>query len=123
MPVNNWNEPQNPQPPVNAWNSPQPYAQSPVNPEITRLESDSQLWLIVAVAGFFVGTMIITGPLSWYQGNKLCERYRALGAAPSQNANAARIIGMITTIFSALLMLVGVAMVMAFVVFAAANHR
>lgn len=84
MPVNNWgNGLQN---------------DAPRSPEALRLDENATTWLIVAVAGFFVGVMFVTGPIAWYQASRLSESYRAQGLEPSQNANAARIIGMISTI-------------------------
>ena len=40
----------------------------PQGPDFAKLESDTTLWLIVAGAGWFTGTMWITGPLAWYMG-------------------------------------------------------
>lgn len=83
--------------PVNNWGSGLAPERSR-SPAAAQLDSDATLWLIVAAAGFFVGTMFITGPLAWYQANKLGDAYRALGMEPSSNANAARVIGMVSTI-------------------------
>ena len=76
------------------------FAPAPPGGDYAKLESDTTLWLVVAAAGWFTGTMWITGPLAWYMGNQLCARYRAFGQAPSSNATIVRLVGMITTIIS-----------------------
>ena len=66
--------------------------------ELSKLEDDSQLWLLVTAAGFWVGFGFITGPLGWVYGSQLRDKYRALGHHPSSAAKWAYGIGMATTL-------------------------
>ncbi|HVH99393.1 MAG TPA: hypothetical protein VM869_11795 [Enhygromyxa sp.] len=66
--------------------------------ELSTLEDNGQLWLMVAAAGFFFGFGWITGPLAWYQGSKLRRQYRALGHHPGTSVNWARGLGIATTV-------------------------
>jgi hypothetical protein len=66
--------------------------------ELRKLEDDSQLWLLVAAAGFWFGFGWITGPLAWYQGSKIRRQYRTLGHHPCTSANWAYGLGIVTTL-------------------------
>lgn len=70
----------------------------PGNSELRKLEDDSQLWLLVAAAGFWFGFGWITGPLAWFFGSKIRSQYRALGHHPCSSANWARGLGITTTL-------------------------
>ena len=70
----------------------------PGNGELRTLEDNSQLWLLVAAAGFWFGFGWITGPLAWYQGSKIRSQYRALGHHPCTSANWAWGLGIATTL-------------------------
>jgi hypothetical protein len=70
--------------------------------ELQKLEDDSQLWLLVAAVGFWVGFGWVTGPLAWYFGSQLRGKYRALGHHPCASANWAWGIGIISTAIYAL---------------------
>lgn len=78
----------------------------PVNSELRKLEDDSQLWLLVAAAGFWFGFGWITGPLAWFFGSKIRSQYRALGHHPCSSANWARGLGIASTLIYYLGMLV-----------------
>jgi hypothetical protein len=102
---NQWN-PQGPPPAgttpdaQGAWNAGQaPQWQQGPAPDatLTKLNSDSQMWMIVAIAGFFFGFGWISGPLCWYMGNKLKQQYQAIGQAPSSSAELTYWGGIITT--------------------------
>lgn len=83
---------------------PSPYAPSPYgpppgpHPAFTKLESDTQTWIIVAAVGWFFGLMWVTGPIAWYQSKQIANQYAQLGAQPPNQVNVLRLIGMITTI-------------------------
>lgn len=64
------------------------------------LERDALTWLLVGTIGFFLGFMWITGPLAWWQANKLCARYAEQGMEPSGMAVAAKWIGVVTTVLA-----------------------
>ncbi len=64
---------------------------------VTKLNSDSQTWMIVALVGFFFGFGWITGPLTWYMGSKLRKDYAALGLPASSNAEIAYWAGIVVT--------------------------
>jgi hypothetical protein len=68
--------------------------------ELSKLEDDSQLWLMVAAGGFWFGFGWITGPLGWYFGSQIRGKYRALGHHPCSSANWAWGIGMATTLIT-----------------------
>lgn len=70
-----------------------------------KLEKDAMTWLIVGAVGFMLGFGLITGPLGWWQGGKVCNQYRAMGMEPSGTANAAKWIGIIVTALCALVFL------------------
>jgi hypothetical protein len=66
--------------------------------DLRKLDDDSQLWLLVAAAGFWFGFGWITGPLAWYFGSKIRGQYRALGHHPGTSANWAWGLGITTTL-------------------------
>jgi hypothetical protein len=66
--------------------------------ELSRLEDDAQLWLLVAAAGFWVGFGWITGPLAWYFGSQLRGKYREIGHHPCSSANWAYGLGIASTL-------------------------
>ena len=66
--------------------------------ELSKLEDESQLWLIVAAVGFWVGFGFITGPLAWFFGSQLRGKYKALGHHPSSSANWAYGLGIAATL-------------------------
>lgn len=66
--------------------------------ELSRLEDDAQLWLLVAAAGFWIGFGWITGPLAWYFGSQLRGKYRELGHHPCSSANWAWGLGIASTL-------------------------
>jgi hypothetical protein len=66
--------------------------------ELSKLEDDSQLWLLVAAAGFWVGFGWITGPLAWYFGSQIRGKYRELGHHPCSSANWAWGLGIASTL-------------------------
>lgn len=69
---------------------------------LTDLNNQATVWLIVAVAGFWVGAGWISGPLAWIYGGRLRNRYRMLGLVPSSTATGAWAIGIATTLLMAL---------------------
>ncbi len=94
-------------PPSNNWGPPPQqggYGPPGVNPQVAKLENDTNTWLIVAAASWFFGLMWIGGPLAWYQGNQIIGSYQGLGMQPASNATTLRLVGMISTILSILFM-------------------
>lgn len=83
------------------------------NPELTKIESDGQTWLIVACVGWFFGVVFITGPLAWYMGSQLEQRCEAMGAPVPSNVKNAKVVGMISTILCAVIF-VGIMLMMLF---------
>jgi len=91
----------------NPYNPPRPNAEyasgSHGDPNrIKDLENRATVWLVVGLAGFFLGFSLITGPLGWIFGAQLRAQYRAMGLEPSQNATAAWIVGIVATALSVL---------------------
>lgn len=80
--------------------------------ELSKLEDDSQLWLMITAGGFWFGFGWITGPLGWYFGSQIRGKYRALGHHPCSSANWAWGIGMATTLimYVGIMLVVGVIM-------------
>lgn len=66
--------------------------------ELSSLEDDGQLWLLVAAGGFWIGLGWITGPLAWYFGSKLRSKYRELGHHPGSSTNWAWGLGIASTL-------------------------
>jgi hypothetical protein len=66
--------------------------------ELSSLDDDGQLWLLVAAAGFWIGLGFITGPLAWYFGSKLRAKYRELGHHPGSSTNWAWGLGIASTL-------------------------
>jgi hypothetical protein len=78
-----------------------PYAQPrSVSDDMREVENNSLLWLIVGAVGFWFGLGWLTGPLGWYFGGQARNKYAALGRTPSSKANAAWIVGIVTTVLS-----------------------
>ncbi|MFV8754572.1 hypothetical protein ACNOYE_28830 [Nannocystaceae bacterium ST9] len=79
-----------------------PYGDDPqaFGSELSELEDNALLWLLVGAAGFWFGLGWITGPLAWYFGAQARNKYRALGRMPSSKATGAWIVGIITTVVS-----------------------
>jgi hypothetical protein len=69
-----------------------------VHPQLSELNSQSTTWLIVAIAGFWLGFGFISGPLAWVFGGRLRQKYRSLGLPPSSSASAAWGLGIATTV-------------------------
>jgi hypothetical protein len=75
------------------------------DPRVRDLNDQSTTWLIVALAGFWLGFGFITGPLSWIKGGRLRAEYRSLGVQPSGSSTGAWIIGIVCTALYALILL------------------
>lgn len=67
------------------------------DPRIKDLNDQSTTWLIVGLAGFWLGVGFITGPLAWIKGGRLRANYRSMGLPPSGNATGAWIVGIVST--------------------------
>ena len=97
---------------------PNPYAPPPgfhQPNELSKLEDDAQLWLLVAAGGFWFGFGWITGPLGWYFGSQIRGKYRALGHHPCSSANWAYGIGIATTLITYLAIMAVFGIVLLFV--------
>ncbi len=66
-------------------------------------------WLLICALGWFLGFMWITGPLAWYQATQFQRETEGLGMGTPSEVSNLRLFGILTTIFSALMILVGVA--------------
>jgi hypothetical protein len=89
------------------------YAAPNFDPRLARaaqIAESARNWLIICGIGWFVGFMWITGPLAWYQSNEFRREFEAIGLAPSSEVTNLRLLGIITTAF------VGVGVVIAFFV-------
>lgn len=93
------------------------YAAPMADPRIKELNDQSNTWLIVAIAGFWLGFGFVTGPLAWMKANNIRRNYRSMGMQPSGTSTAAMIIGMVTSIAYIMLVL---GVVMMFTLFAGA---
>ena len=113
---------QNPYPPQTSTAAPPhtPTAWAPKPPSPTAsLDNELQTWLVVTCIGWFVGFMWVTGPLGWWKANDLRDKYAAMGAPEPSNVNALRLLGIVTTIVSALGIVAACGMFMFFGLFAA----
>ena len=81
--------------------------------ELRKFEEESQLWLIVAAAGFWFGFGWLTGPLVWYKGAQLRRQYQVRGHHPCSSANWARGLGIASTLIYYVSFCVLVVMIMA----------
>lgn len=81
--------------------APQSYGYDPRSAELARLAQETRTWTIVVAIGWFVGFMWVLGPLAWYQASRIAEGYAAIGVTPPQEHRNLRLIGMITSILSA----------------------
>lgn len=78
------------------------YGYDPRAAELARLAGETRTWTIVVAIGWFVGFMWVLGPLAWYQASRIAEGYAAVGVQPPQEHRNLRLLGMITTILSAI---------------------
>ena len=69
---------------------------------VQELDRSGVIWLIVAIVGFFLGLMVITGPLVWWQTSRLSNRFRTAGLSPSGPTSVAHVLGILTTILGVL---------------------
>lgn len=76
-----------------------------------QLAESARNWLIVCAIGWFVGFMWITGPLAWYQSAQFARDFETMGMAPPSDVTNLRLLGIITTIFVGVGLLVGVAVI------------
>ena len=76
-----------------------------------QLAESARNWLIVCAIGWFVGFMWITGPLAWYQSSQFARDFETMGMAPPSEVTNLRLLGIITTIFVGVGVVVGVAVV------------
>ena len=87
---------------------------------LAELTQSAHNWLLLCALGWFLGFMWISGPLAWYQATQFRRVIEGFGAAvPSQVSNL-RLFGIVTTVISVVLMLVGVVVVLAMAVGVAA---
>lgn len=96
---------------------PQSYGYDPRAAELARLAGETRTWTIVVAIGWFVGFMWVLGPLAWYQASRIAEGYAAAGVQPPQEHRNLRLIGMITTILSAIFAALTALVVVAYVAF------
>ena len=93
---------------------PQGYAPPGYDPRMARaaqLAESARTWLIVCGVGWFVGFMWITGPLAWYQSGEFSREFAALGLAPPSEVTNLRLLGIVTTIFVAIGVIVTMLMI------------
>ena len=76
-----------------------------MDPRVKDLNDQSTTWLIVAIAGFWLGFGWVTGPLAWVKASRIRNQYRQMGMAPSGNATGAYIVGIISTVLFAFVLL------------------
>lgn len=69
-----------------------------MDPRVKELNDQSNTWLIVAIAGFWLGFGFITGPLSWIKASGIRRNYRSMGVQPSGTSTAAYLVGMISSL-------------------------
>lgn len=75
------------------------------DPRVKDLNDQSTTWLIVGLAGFWLGFGFITGPLAWVKGSRLRANYRSMGLPPSGTATGAWIVGIVSTAMFAMALL------------------
>jgi len=80
------------------------------DPRVKELNDQSNTWLIVAIAGFWVGVGFVTGPLAWIKANGIRANYRSMGMQPSGSSTAAMIIGMVTSLVYVMAILAAIGM-------------
>ncbi len=82
---------------------PQGYGPPPgYDPRVARaaqLAESARNWLIICAIGWFVGFVMITGPLAWYQANQIGQEFGTLGMEPPSDVKNLRLLGIISTIF------------------------
>lgn len=92
-----------------------------VDPRVKELNDQSNTWLIVAIAGFWLGFGFVTGPLAWMKASGIRNNYRSMGMQPSGTSTAAYIIGLVSTLVYVMLVLAVVGMFTLFAGVAAAG--
>ena len=80
-----------------------PGAGSPEPLQEHELEGQWRVFLLIGVAGFFLGILFITGPLCWIQGRRLRRGYEALAVPVPQGAIAVESLGVLSSILVLLL--------------------
>lgn len=84
-----------------------------------KLDDELQTWLILCAVGWFSGLLFIVGPAAWWKASDLTVKYESLRAPVPSNVGALRLVGILTCVLSALLVLAGIGAVMFFFVYAA----
>lgn len=80
---------------------PFPFTPSPglaVSNELSGLDDDAQLWLMVAAGGFIFFLGWITGPLAWFFAGQIRRQFKAYGHHPCASANWAWAVGIVSTL-------------------------
>ncbi len=79
----------------------QPMGYDPRLARAAQLAESARNWLIICAIGWFVGFVMITGPLAWYQATEIGKEFGTLGLEPPSDVRNLRLLGIISTIFVA----------------------
>ncbi|MEX1365902.1 MAG: hypothetical protein AB1Z98_22430 [Nannocystaceae bacterium] len=75
---------------------PPPGEGSSQRPQEHELDAQWRAFLFVAVAGWFLGILFITGPLCWIQGRRIRKGYQALSVPVAQGASVVEWLGVLS---------------------------
>ncbi len=73
--------------------------------QIKKLDDEAQTWLLLSAIGFFTGFMFLVGPAAWWKSTDLKQKYESMRAPVPSNVNNLRLVGILTCVLSALLIL------------------
>lgn len=73
--------------------------------QIKKLDDEAQNWLIVSAIGFFMGFLFFVGPAAWWKATDLQQKYESLRAPVPANVKNLRLVGILTCVLSALILL------------------
>lgn len=121
------------QPPQGSWGQPPQQPQWGQNPgwmpadagyalQIKKLDDEAQTWLLLSAIGFFTGFMFLVGPAAWWKASDLKQKYESMRAPVPSNVNNLRLVGILTCVLSALLILAIVGFMVVGFAFAMSHH-
>ncbi|MFO0624560.1 MAG: hypothetical protein U0325_03010 [Polyangiales bacterium] len=73
--------------------------------QIKKLDDEAQTWLLLSAIGFFTGFMFLVGPAAWWKASDLRQKYESMRAPVPSNVNNLRLVGILTSVLSVLVVL------------------
>ena len=74
--------------------------------QIKKLDDEAQTWLVISAIGFFMGFIFFVGPAAWWKATDLKQKYESMRAPVPANVKNLRLVGILTCVISAVLILI-----------------